>query len=52
MDVILYVLLGLAFVAALTHATGFATAVGSVGGVITSESQILSGSTAGSTKAG
>lgn len=46
MDIAMYVLLGLALVAILTHASGFASAVSSLGGIITSESQILSGGTA------
>lgn len=50
MDIVTYILLGLALVAILTHASGFASAVSSLGGIVTSESQILSGRTVSQNK--
>lgn len=50
MDIVTYILLGLALVAILTHASGFASAVSSLGGIVTSESQILSGGTVSQNK--
>jgi hypothetical protein len=43
LDIVTYVLLGLFAVLAVTHASGFATAVSSIQNLITSESKILAG---------
>lgn len=51
LDIITYVLVGLALVAILTHATGFAQAVTSIDTFVTGESLILAGG-GGTNKAG
>jgi hypothetical protein len=43
LDIFMYLFIGLAGVLILTHASGFASAVTSLGGVLTAESNILTG---------
>lgn len=43
LDIVMYLFIGLAAVLILTHAAGFSSAVTSLGGVLTSESNILTG---------